>query len=528
MKLQSMTLAAAAGVAGLVFASTAFGASHREAPLIAQDPTADITDVYAFVSYDEANLNRAPADQRVTLIMNVVPGQDPADGPNYFNFADDVLYRLHIDNNANGRAEDIVYEFRFKTETRPALGTLTGPIPLIGNPNIGNAALQGISKLDGAGSEGITRRQTYTVTEVRGKKRTPLFKGQKLVAVPSNVGPFTIPKYEDLASQGVYEDGNVRVFAGQRAETFYIDLGAVFDTVNLRRPVPALTESEDANDNVDPFGVNRFSGFNIHTIALELPISQLTFDRKPATTTKNPIVGVYASTSRQSTRELQSNGRTKNSGDFVQVARMGNPLVNELVINTPSKDFWNRTEPRDEAVFQDFYKNPTVAAELNLIFGLAVPATPRADLLQTLLKYPGQALKKNGDCGTPCSELLRLDLTVPPTAAQDQSRLGAVLGGDPAGFPNGRRPNDDVTDIVTRVAGGAEFIKNRVGDGVNHLADAPNAGMGDGPGYGAAVGNILDVTANGIAKEFPFLPTPFDGRNRVHVDCGEAGANPCN
>jgi hypothetical protein len=173
-------------------------------------------------------------------------------------------------------AEDLIYEFRFSTETRPALGAITGPIPFIGNPNIGNAALQGISKLDGAGSEGITRRQTYTVTEVRGKRRTPLFKGQKLVAVPSNVGPFTIPNYEDLASQGVYEDGNFRVFAGQRAETFYIDLGAVFDTVNLRRPVPALTQAEDADDSVDPFGINRFSGFNIHTIAIELPISRLT------------------------------------------------------------------------------------------------------------------------------------------------------------------------------------------------------------------------------------------------------------
>jgi len=362
---------------------------------------------------------------------------------------------------------------------------------------------------------------------VRGKKRTPLFKGQKLVAVPSNVGPFTMPNYEDLASQGVYEDGNVRVFAGQRAETFYIDLGAVFDTVNLRRPVPALTQAEDADDSVDPFGVNRFSGFNIHTIAIELPISRITTDGKPSIATKNPIIGVYASTSRQRTRELQSKGRTKNSGGFVQIARMANPLVNELIINTPSKDFWNRTDPKDEATFQEFYKNPTVVTELNLIFGLPVPATPRTDLLQALLKYPGQALK-NANCGTPCSELLRLDLTVAPTAAEDQSRLGAALGGDPAGFPNGRRPNDDVTDIITRVAGGAAFINNRVGDGVNHLADAPGAGMGDGPGYGSTTGNILDTTANGIAKEFPFLPTPFDGRNRVHVDCGEAGANPCN
>jgi len=528
MELRRMTPAAAVGVACLAMASTAFGASHREAPLIAQDPSADITDVYAFVSYDEDNLARAPADRRLTLIMNVVPGQDSADGPNYFNFADDVLYRLHIDNNADGQAEDIVYEFRFTTETRPFGGFLTGPIPFIGNPNISSIPeLQGIIQLDGGGSEGITRRQTYTVTEVRGRTRTALFDSRTLVAVPTNVGPFTIPDYEDLASQGVYGDGDIRVFAGQRAETFYIDLGAVFDTVNLRRPVPALTDPEDADDTVDPFGINRFSGFNVHTIAIELPISHVTSDGEPAATTDNPVIGVYASTSRQKVRQLLSGGRTKYLGQFVQVARMANPLVNELIINTPSKDFWNRSEPEDEAQFQAFYKNPTVATELNLIFGLPVPATPRTDLMQLLLKYPNQALDGT-NCGSPCAELLRVDLTVPPTPAEGQSRLGSVLGGDPAGFPNGRRPNDDVTDIATRVVGGTAFIDNNVGDGVNHLADAPGAGTSDGPGYGSVMGNDLDVTANGIAKEFPFLPTPHDGRNRSHIDCGEPGANPCN
>ncbi|HET6221876.1 MAG TPA: DUF4331 family protein, partial [Dongiaceae bacterium] len=252
--------------------------------MIAQDPTADITDVYAFVSYDEDNLARAVADRRITLIMNVIPGQDSADGPNYFSFADDVLYRLHIDNDADGEAEDIVYEFRFKTETRPFGGTLTGPIPFIGNPNIPVPQLKGITALDGAGSEGLTRRQTFTVTEVRGRKRSRLFDRQTLVAVPTNVGPSTMPDYQDLASQGIYEDGDIRVFAGQRAETFYIDLGAVFDTVNLRRPVPALTDAEDADDTVDPFGVNRFSGFNVNTIAIELPMTDITADGKPVTT----------------------------------------------------------------------------------------------------------------------------------------------------------------------------------------------------------------------------------------------------
>ena len=155
------------------------------------DPAADNTDVYAFVSYDAANLARAPADQRVTFILNVNPGQDPSDGPNYFNFADDVLYAVHIDNDRDGKADDVVYEFRFKTENRPvaAAGDLTSPLPYLGNPHITPALpLQGITALDGPGSEGLTRRQTYTVTEVRNGRRTKLFSGRTLIAVPSNVG----------------------------------------------------------------------------------------------------------------------------------------------------------------------------------------------------------------------------------------------------------------------------------------------------------------------------------------------------
>src|SRR2546426_2444581 len=215
------------------------GASHREAPLIALDPAADNTDVYAFRSWVDPS--------KVVFILNVIPGQHPGDGPNYFNFDDDVLYRIHIDNDQDGVAEDIVYEFRFATETRPALGSLLFPLPYVGNPHIPVAQLQGITALDGPGSEGLTRRQTYTVTEVRGKKRTSLFQGQKLIAVPSNVGPATMPDYESLAAQGIYTDPNgIRVFAGQRAETFYIDLGADFDTVNFRRFPPLLTAAEDA------------------------------------------------------------------------------------------------------------------------------------------------------------------------------------------------------------------------------------------------------------------------------------------
>ncbi len=487
-------------------APAVYGASHREAPLITLDPAADNTDVYVFRSWENPG--------KAVFILNTIPGQDPADGPNYFAFDDSVLYEIHIDNNQDGKADDIVYQIQFETETRPALGTLNFPLPFVGNPNIAVPQLRGITALDGLGSEGLTRRQTYTVTEIRGHQRQKLFEGQMLVAVPSNVGPATIPDYEALAAKGIYSDSTtgIRVFAGQRYETFYIDLGAVFDTVNLRRPVPALTAEEDANDHINPFGINRFSGFNINSIAIEVPIEQITYDKLSADETQSPIIGMYASTSRQKIKILRQDGKIKNSGKFVQVSRMANPLVNELIIDTPTKDKWNASEPEDEAQFQEFFKTPSIATALNLIFGLPVPDTPRTDLMQTFLKYPGQPLQGT-NCGSPCAELLRLNLSVSPTAPPDQKRLGGLATPpDPAGFPNGRRPNDDVTDIATRVVGGAAFVEARVGDGVNYLEDVPGS----------------NLTTNGIYTVFPFLPTPQDGRNRRHIDCGEVDGNPCN
>jgi hypothetical protein len=312
----------------------------------------------------------------------------------------------------------------------------------------------------------------------------------------------------------------VRVFAGQRAETFAIDLGAVFDTVNLRvenatpiagfrPPLPVQTAAEDANDAVNSFGVNNFSGFNVNTIAIEVPARRLTQDNGTLGP-QNGVIGVYASTFRDKItvrsgtpnvnpakppRELVRGGKK-----LVQVSRMGNPLVNELIIPIGMKDLWNATEPEDEAAFLDFYRNLAVADALQLVSGVMVPPKPRDDVVQLLLKYPGQ--DPSPTVG-PFSELLRLDMTVAPTAPANIKRLGPfahdAMGNptpDAAGFPNGRRPNDDVTDLIVRVAGGMTFIDNFVGDGVG-------------------------VNEKGITPDFPFLPTPFDGRNRRHVDPGE-------
>jgi len=493
--------AVGAAIMGVALGATAASAaSHREAPLMALDPAADITDVYAFVSYDAANLSRSPGDRRVTLVMNVLPGQEPGSGPNYYAFDDNVLYVLHVDNDRDGFSEDVNYEFRFKTEVR--------------NPGQFIATLAPIDSLE---ADGLSRVQRYTVTESRCHReeedgeielecdRHLLFDGDAKPTVPSNIGPRTTPDYEALAAQGIFTDADthIRVFAGQRAETFAIDLGAVFDTLNLRRALPAQSAAEDANDTSNPFGFNNFSGFNVNTIAIEIPAARLTKNRKTPTASSGTI-GVYASTSRR--RETLRRGAPsidpaappksllKGDGSFVQVSRMGNPLVNELIIPIGKKDLWNATEPEDESVFLDFYRNLAVADALEAVSGVPVPPKPRDDIVKLLTTYNGAGVN---------ADLLRLDMTVPPTPVAAIRRLGpfahdaaGLATPDPAGFPNGRRPDDDVTDIVVRAAGGPNYIGNFVGDGVG-------------------------ISEKGITPQFPFLPTPFDGRDRRHRDPGE-------
>jgi hypothetical protein len=486
----ALTLAALMALPGLP-RLPAEAASHREAPLIANDPAADITDFYAFRSWVDPN--------KVVFIMNVIPAQEPSAGPNYFNFSDDVVYTIHVDTNGDGDADDVNYEFRFTTEIRSPFDDL--PVSYAGVTPTPAGLPPAITALDGSGSEGLGLRQSYTVTRVQGVSSTII--GTGVFAVPSNVGPRTMPDYEALAAKGIYALSNGgRTFAGQRDETFYIDLGATFDTLNFRR-TPILRPAEDAAEGTNPFGNDMFSGFNVNSIAIEVPVSDLGVS-------PTAVIGAYASTSRSGT----------------QVARMANPLVNELIIGTGQKDAWNAAEPENEATFVDFYTTSRLAAVINLAYGTSFPVTGRTDLVNALLKYP--SLPQTGNCsGNSCSELLRLNLSTSPTEPANQKRL-SVLAGDSAGWPNGRRPNDDVTDIALRVVAGALLgpVPN-LGDGVNFNIGAPGAGVSDGPGYGSVPGNHLDTTANGIAAEFPFLPTPHDGRNRRHIDCREPGAQPC-
>jgi uncharacterized protein DUF4331 len=435
--------------------SASQAASHREAPLISMDPTADISDFFMFRSYE------AGMDDKIVLIMDVIPGEEPSSGPNYFNFDPAVLYAINIDNNADGKASDVRFEIQFKNEFRGLVKDLGLFLSFLGG-----GPLPQITALDGPGSEGLGLRQTYTVTMVKGNNRTVL--GSGLFAVPSNVGPRTMPDYEALAAQGIYDlGGGARVFAGQRDDPFYIDLGAVFDTLNLRDP-----------------GTDMLSGFNVHTIALEVPASWLTKDGKNPDDTAFPTLGSYANTYRRTTTVLRDGEKgelRQTSGNWVQVQRLANPLVNEAIIGTVDKDRWNSLDPSKEQRFVEYYTNPRLVTALELVFG--ADAQPLFDLRDVFLTYtPGNYER--------LSELLRLNISVEPTALAGQDPLTALGSpADAAGWPNGRRPIDDVTDVAIRVVGGT-----------NYLTASDTVQTNDKP----------------LPNAFPFLATPWDGLNRMH------------
>ncbi len=465
-------------------------ANHREAPITALDRAADITDWFAFVSYDDPT--------KVTLILNVDPLLDPGNGPNYFPFDPEIVYSMKIDNDWDA-VEDVSFEFRFTSEYR-APGVFTGFIgagngitaPANAPKGINGPTAPGspvippaITSLDGKGSEGLNFRQTYTVTMVQGTgasaKRTDLGTGMKLFAVPSNVGSRTMPSYTALAKQGIYTLGNgVRVFAGTVDDPFYIDLGGTFDSLNLRGMFTSgvagvLTPAQDADDttNIAPDSVQ---GYNVNTIALEVPISMLTKDNNRwAASDPRATIGTWGTTSRprmtirRSPDEMDGTPTTPN--EYRQVQRMGHPLINEVIIGTGSKDKFSMSQPKDDSQFANFALDPLLPRALNAIYGIPVPDAPRTDLLP-LVQYLPPIAAPNTPKG-PVADMLRLNTGIPPTPAASRKRLG-VLAGDNAGWPNGRRVSDDVVDIALRamagvLAGGqfAGFPYNALGDGVN-------------------------------------------------------------
>jgi hypothetical protein len=403
--------------------------SHREAPLIAQDPTADNTDVYAFVSPDEPD--------KVTLIANFIPFQKPDGGPNFYSFDPNVVYEIHVDNNGDA-VEDITFQWRFVTEVRNPATFLynTGAVTTLDDPDLNVRQFYRLTRIDGP-------RRSGTVRELSGRLPVP----------PPNIGPRSTPNYGGLAGGVQQLAGNIRVFAGQRDEGFYVDLG-IFDLLGV-----GSGQIEDST-----------AGFNVSSLVIQMPMGALTRSGQAPSGASDPnaIIGVWATASRFATRTLTPGAQT-HTGGLVQVSRLGNPLVNEAVIDLARKDAFNAIEPTGDAVALDRVTDPEVPRLLKAIFNVDSPPAPRSDLVTIFLQgIPGLNQPPN----VRPSEMLRLNMGVPPSSSPH--RLG-VLGGDIAGFPNGRRVGDDVTDIVLQAASGATPLtpafnrspNNTLGDGVN-------------------------------------------------------------
>ncbi len=449
-------------------AAPAGASSHREAPLLTEDPAVDCTDLYAFVSPDRPDT--------VTIVANWIPFEEPSGGPNYYKFADfeTARYEIHVDQDGDAK-EDLTFLVQFKTRVKNDKTFLynTGPITYDDKART---------------YTNLNVEQFYRVFLVRGPRRGAESRllGEFLLVAPNHVGPKSVPSYDALVRPAIHDiaDG-VRVFCGPRDDPFFINLGRAFDLLNVD---PVLPGGLDEQAGLAP---DHLRGFNCHTIALQVPIALLTGAGEAPWGPDDPraIVGIWTTASRRSVT-LKPRGDREPFGDWVQVSRLGMPLVNELVIPRGQKDAFNASEPKDDGQFLGFVQNPEIAGILNALFKLKVPPAPRNDLVTVFLKgVPGLNEK-----GAPC-EYLRLNTAIPPSP--EPHRLG-VLAGQKDGFPNGRRLGDDVVDIALRVA----------------------AGVLAGPEYDAAPANALGDTVVGndrpFLKAFPYVAPPHDGVNREH------------
>jgi len=486
----------------------ALAANHREAPITALDHKADITDVYAFRSYP------AGPEPKVTLILGVDPLLEPANGPTLFPFDPDILYEIKVDNNNDARA-DVTFQFQFQTEFRaPGLFTAVAGFQ-DGASEPGGGPIVVPPQIDTFQSAGLNLRQTYTVTMVKNGGSTPILNagGAPFFAVPGNAGPRTMD-YPALFGLGTYVLRNgISVFAGTTDDAFWIDLGAAFDTANFRTlgsGVPGvLTATEDAaNSN---FASDTVSGYAVNHIAIEVPVRLLTRtgNVEPSNSTAATI-GVWATTSRRAVTLRFSPFPSTNFGDWRQIQRMGNPLINELLVGIGFKDRFSMDQPRNDSQFQNFFLDPPIARVVEALYGgaLSIPAPPRLDLLP-LVTYAAPIAAPGTPAG-PIADLLRLNTGVAPTNPATASRLG-LLAGDGAGFPNGRRVFDDVTDITLRV-------------GVGGVLAAPFPGYD--PNVNGRLGDGVNVNDAPYLTTFPYVAFGPDGRNRRHIDPGEPGGGP--
>lgn len=466
-------LAVCLGLSGL----PALASSHGEAPLISMDRFADNTDTYAFRSVE------AGRDGFVTLIANYIPLQEPSSGPQFFRWDDTVLYEIKIDNTGDG-LEDITYQFQFTTQTL--------------NPNtvLGHSTVNADGAISSLTDPDYNQPQTYSVRRIDASSgRRGRIVASGLRTPPNNVGPRVTPNYEtNLGQPAVYTLPNGgKVFAGTRDEYFYIDLG-VFDAINLR----SLGTGG---------GVDSTQGYNVSTLALEVPIQELTRSRAVPSgpTDPNAVIGVWATASRRSMRVINADGSRAQEGQWVQISRLGNPLVNELVIPLGLKDAFNSLSPVGDAVAAPAVLDPEIPKIIRYALGafsginINIPPAPRNDLVAIFATgipvnpITGPNYTTFLSDGQP-HEYLRLNTAIPVTPIGSQNRLG-LLGGDVAGFPNGRRVFDDVTDIALRaVLGGTPFTPE--------FNVAPNNAVGDG---------VSSNPEGALLTRFPYLLPPNAG-----------------
>ena len=455
-------LLAAVVAAMAIVASLAISSSHREAPNIMLDPAADNTDVYAFTAPD--------AEGALTIVSNWIPGQVPANGPNFFRFDDRARYYNHIDNNGDGKA-DISYRFNFNTKIR--------------NPNSFLYAGPGTQDFN---DPGLNIVQTYTLVREEYKPNGKLASETRIVknglVAPPNIGPKTFPNYGNFVDQATRTTrGGTKLFVGSRDDPFFVDLGAAFDAINVR-----LGTGNQGG------GKDDLSGYSTSSTIMQIPEADVTRDGQAVSSpdAQNAVVGVWSTTERrkfQVTNADYSGGSPNGVGTapnkWVQVSRLGNPLINEVIIPLGMKDRFNRTTPdRDAELYGQFVTQPELAAVLNALFNVNAPTTNRTDIVQAVLQgIPGVNQHKGPFAGTPV-DTLKLNLGTPPS--DDPSRFG-VIGGDNAGYPNGRRLADDVVDIDLQVVAG--ILK----------------------GNAVPLGDGVDQNSEGFLNQFPYVAGPQSG-----------------
>jgi hypothetical protein len=466
--MRKLLLALAALAACAIVVPLALSSSHREAPGISLDPSADNTDTYAWTAQD--------APGALTVAANWIPGEVPASGPNFHSFDDRARYYIHIDNTGDGRP-DVSYRFSFKTKVRNKESFLY--------------ALPGASGFDDPKLNVIQRysivRETHRYRNGRDHETARTI-ARGLPVAPPNIGPKTFPSYDNFVNGAIrsLKDGT-KVFVGQRDDPFFVDLGATFDAINIRK----LTGNQGE-------GKDDLSGFNVHSTVLQIPERRVTRNHTAVSgpDASNAVVGVWSTTER---RRLQVSGRSHSRGPWVQVSRLGNPLVNEVVIPLGKKDQFNRTTPdRDAALYGKYVVKPELAAVMNALFNVGAPEDDRTDIVQALLQGIPGLNQHSGAMGPPAVDTIKLNLGVPPASMED--RFG-VIGGDTAGYPNGRRLGDDVVDIDLQVVAG--FLKDN------------KVPLGDG----------VDQNDKPFLSTFPYLAGPtsgFDSAPSTRVEPGHA------